>query len=71
MELFITAKTNITDKDSLEWKHYANLSKTDIVERWHTPIGKGLLASLQAGRLCLWLPKQNSARSNPTFASKN
>jgi hypothetical protein len=67
MELFITAKTNITDKDSLEWKHYANLSKADIVERWHTPIGKGLLASLQAGRLSRSTLEQHIGQFNDKF----
>ena len=67
MELFITAKTNITDKNSLEWKYYANLSKADIVERWHTPIGKGLLASLQAGRLSRSTLEQHIGQFNHKF----
>jgi hypothetical protein len=67
MELFITAKTNITDKNSLEWKHYANLSKTDIVERWHTPIGKGLLASLQTGRLSRLTLEQHIGQFSDKF----
>ena len=67
MELFITAKTNITDKNSLEWKHYANLSKTDIVERWNTAIGKGLLASLKAGRLSRSTLAQHIGQFNDKF----
>lgn len=46
MELFIASKQNINDADSLEWKHYANLSKNDLKQRWMTPTGKGLLSVL-------------------------
>ena len=49
MKNFITASKNISIQDNLEWQHYANLSKTEIIERWNTPIGKGLLNSLKAG----------------------
>lgn len=48
MEYFITASSNITDKTSLEWQHFANLSREDIIKRWQTPIGEGLLKSLKS-----------------------
>lgn len=46
MELFIDAKQDIVDAKSLEWKHYANLSKKILQDRWLSPTGKGLLNSL-------------------------
>jgi len=48
MENFIAATESVDDSSSLEWKHYANLSKETIKSRWLTPIGKGVLAQLIA-----------------------
>jgi hypothetical protein len=47
MEFFIAPTKNIDDPSSLEWKHYANLSKDQVKSRWFTPMGKGLLNSLR------------------------
>lgn len=48
MELFIAPTEDVNDANSLEWKHYVNLSKDTIKSRWLTAMGKGLLSILQA-----------------------
>ncbi len=50
MEPFIPPTINIADHSSLEWRHFANLSKVEIQKRWREPMGKGLLNSLQAAK---------------------
>lgn len=67
MENFITASTNITSQDSREWQHYANLSKADIVNRWNTPIGKGLLNNLKAGKFSRNTFEQHIGKFNHKF----
>ena len=67
MELFIAAKQDINDADSLEWKHYANLSKNDLQQRWLTPTGKGLLNSLRSARLSRNAIEQHVGRFDGKF----
>lgn len=50
MNPFIAPSTNINDPNSLEWKHFANLSKEVLRQRWRDPVGQGLLNGLKAGR---------------------
>lgn len=50
MNEFIGPTVDISDKDSLEWKHFANLKKEALRERWCKPTGLGILNSLNAGR---------------------
>jgi hypothetical protein len=49
MTLFIPPSINITSPDTLEWKHYAHLSRDDIKRRWSSSAGKGLLQALSVG----------------------
>lgn len=67
MENFIAQSKNITSQDSLAWQHYANLSKTDIIERWNTPIGKGLLRNLKAGQFSRTTLEQHIGQFNHKF----
>jgi hypothetical protein len=50
MELFIAPYQNIGLSSGLEWQHYANLTKSEIRERWQTPMGQGILKNLHAHR---------------------
>lgn len=67
MENFIEKSKNITSQDNLEWMHYANLSKTDIIERWNTPTGKGLLNHLKLGRFSRETLERHIGKFNNKF----
>jgi hypothetical protein len=48
MNNFIDATKDVVDTRSLDWHHFANLSKEIIRSRWLTPTGLGLLNALKA-----------------------
>ncbi len=64
---FIQAQQNITDKTSLDWHHFANLSKVQIQERWTSPEGKGLLNSLKSQRFSRESLSQNIGQFNGQY----
>jgi|688.fasta_scaffold05883_19 hypothetical protein len=47
MNQFIESGKDIVDTTSLEWHHFANLSKEAIRSRWLSPTGQGLLNTLK------------------------
>jgi len=50
MNDFIQPSENINNPNSLEWMHFANISKENIQKRWEEPTGKGLFNALVRDR---------------------
>lgn len=51
MTNFIEPHQDITDVSCREWMHFANMSVKNIIDRWATPVGKGLIERLNNARL--------------------
>lgn len=64
MEYFIQSNTDISNSENQSWNHFANLSIQQLIDRWGTPQGKGIINNLTNNRLSRESLEKNIGKFN-------